>query len=194
MPPMTDAPLPRELKEILDAEEEVQWWGRPSPRRYVGGSLAITVPAGLVAVGSALSWIGFGDPMDLPPWALVILGLVALFAAHMLIFRPLLNLSQARRTFYAVTDRRAVALCTGSKPLIHDLPHGDGHMVVFAGRKGQGKIKFARAARSSMEVLIFGRAAIPGFYGLRDVERVTTTLRGLRKDAGGDVEEGQGEG
>lgn len=191
---MTDAPIPQELKEILDAEEEVRWWGRPSPRRYVGGSLALTVPAGLIAVGSALSWVGFGNPFDLPIWALVVLGLVALFAVHMLIFRPLLNYSQARRTFYAVTDRRAVALCQSSKPLIHDLTHSSGHMVVFAGRRGQGKIKFARAAKSSLEVLIFGRAAIPGFYGLRDVEQVTDILKELRKDAGGDVEEGAGEG
>ena len=185
----TDTPVPEALKQILSSEEEVRWWGRPVPLRYVGGSLTLTVPAGLIAVGSALSWVGWGDPMELPTWALVVLGLVALFAAHMLLFRPLLNLSHAHRTYYAVTDQRALALCVGRKPLIHDLPHSSGRMVSFAGRSGQGKIKFARTARSSLEVLVFGRAAIPGFYGLRDVAQVVDILRELREDSGGAMEE-----
>ncbi len=189
-----EAPPPEELKQILALEEEVLWWDRPAPMRYVGGSLVLTVPLGLISVGSALSWVGWGNPAELPLWALVVLGLVALFAAHMLVFRPLLNLSHAHRMLYAVTDRRALVLCLGSKPLIHDLPHDSGRMVVFEGRSGQGKIKFARTAKSSLEVLIFGRAAIPGFYGLRDVKPVVSILEKLREEGGGKMEQGEGEG
>lgn len=188
------APVPEELTQILDSKEEVLWWGRPSPRRYVGGSLALTMPLGLIAMGSSLSWVGWGSPLDLPIWALVVLGVVTLFAAHMLLFRPLLNLSHAHRTLYAVTNTRALALCRGGKPLIHDLPHDRGKMVAFEGRSGQGKIKFARVARSSLEVLIFGRAAIPGFYGLRDVSEVVTILKEQRRASGGEMEQEQGEG
>ena len=190
----TEAPVPQELKEILASEEEVLWWDRPVPMRYVGGSLTLTVPLGLISIASAVSWVGWGNPMDLPIWALVVLGLVALFAAHMLIFRPLLNLRHAYRTLYAVTDRRALALCQGRAPLIHDLSHDSGKMVAFKGRSGQGKIKFARTAKSSWEVLIFGRAAIPGFYGLRDVEQVVSILVEQRKESGGEMEQEQGEG
>ena len=52
----TEAPVPQELKEILASEEEVLWWDRPVPMRYVGGSLTLTVPLGLISIASAVSW------------------------------------------------------------------------------------------------------------------------------------------
>ena len=180
--------LPQEIRQILETDEELLWWGKPEPKQYVGGSLLLTIPLGLIAVGSALSWIGWRAPMELPLWALVVLGLILLFAVHMLILRPLLNYSQATKTSYAVTDRRALVVCQGQKPLVHDLSHDHGQMVVFEGRSGKGKIKFARTAKSSLEVLIFGRAAIPGFYGLPDIHPVVAILQEQRKRQGGELE------
>lgn len=179
---MDPASIPQPIRDILDQDEQVRWWDQPSPVAYVGNSLVLTMPLGLIAVISALTWVGTAKLGAMPAWTLVVLGLVLLFAAHMVVLRPLLNLRHAQRTYYAITDRRALALCCTPKPLVHDLTHDQGQLVVIERGGGQGLIRFDRVARSSLEVLIFGRAAIPGFYGLRQVKEPAALLRQLRQE------------
>ena len=100
--------------EIVDRElnqgETVLWIGHPSALAYVFGSVVVTAPLGLIAVGSALSWTRGEQLAALPAWVHGLLGLVARFALHMLLLRPLLSLRIARRSTYAITGRRALVV------------------------------------------------------------------------------------
>lgn len=180
---MVEPNPPSELSSRLEQGEELIWWGRPVPRGYVAGGAIVTVPAGLVALISAYLWVGGSDVSDLPLWSLPLVALLALFAAHMILLRPLLSLRQARATSYAITDRRALAVCLSSTGRVFSVPHDQGKLQVVRGPHGAGKVQFSRTAASSIDVLIMGRAAVPGFYGLKDVEDVARVLRKARGEA-----------
>ena len=180
---MAEPNPPPELTARLEQGEELIWWGRPLPRGYVAGGAIVTVPAGLVAVISAYLWVGEKAVGDLPLWSLPLVALLALFAAHMIVLRPLLSLRQARATSYAITDRRALAVCLSGKGRVFSVPHDQGKLQVVRGPHGAGKVQFSRTAASSVDVLLMGRAAIPGFYGLKDVEGVAEVLKKAREQA-----------
>ena len=180
---MTVTDLPPELSSRLDDGEEVLWWGRPTPSRYVAGGAMVTVPMGLVALVSGYLWLGGSAPGELPLWTLTLVGMLALFALHMIVFRPLLSLRQARATAYAVTNRRALAVCLFGRGRVFSVPHDQGKLQVVRGPHGAGKVQFSRTATSSVDVLIMGRAAVPGFYGLKDVEAVAARLKESRGEA-----------
>jgi len=174
---------PFQATGVLEPGEKVLWSGAPVALAYVFGGMVVTVPLGLVAVGSALSWTRGENLAAMPLWAKAVLGLVLLFAAHMLLFRPLLSYYLARHTHYAVTNRRALVLCDAWNGRLQQLPHEEGSVVAIRGPKNFGKIQFGRTASSSVDVILFGRAAIPGFYGLRDVDEPLRPLLELRGEA-----------
>jgi len=138
---------------------------------------------GLVAVVSAYFWVGGSSPGELPLWSLTLVGMLALFALHMIVFRPLLSLRQAKATAYAITSRRALAVCLSGRGRVFSVPHDQGKLQVVRGPHGAGKVQFSRTATSSVDVLIMGRAAVPGFYGLKDVEAVAALLKESRGEA-----------
>lgn len=168
--------LPPAVATVLEPDESVLWYGRPVASAYVFGGLVVTVPLGLVALGSAISWTRGENIAGLPLWAKVVLGIVLLFAFHMLLLRPLLGFYLARRTHYAVTNRRALVVCEAWGCRVQELRHGEGKPLSIKGPRNFGKIQFGRTAGSSLDVLLLGRAAIPGFYGLEDVEQPLETL------------------
>ena len=168
------------VQHELEPGESVLWTGRPCTAAYVLGSIMATAPLGLIAAGSAVSWTRGEQILALPAWVHALLALVALFALHMLAVRPLLSLHIARRTAYAITDRRALVVCHGLGRRVQQLPHGEGELVVVPGLGSYGKIQFGRIAGSSLDVLVLGRAAVPGFYGLSDLKTPLSRLRELR--------------
>ncbi len=167
---------------VLEQDEAVLWTGRPVAWAYVFGGMVVTLPLGVVALGSALSWTRGAQLEQLPLWAKAVLLLVLVFSAHMLVLRPLLGLDLARHTYYAITERRALVVCDAWGGRVQQLSHDDGTLLVVEGPRSFGKIQFGRTARSSLDVLLFGRAAIPGFYGLNDVEQPLATLLRQRGD------------
>jgi hypothetical protein len=173
--------LSKLVESALDEGESVLWTGRPSSLAYVFGGLVVTAPLGLIAVGSALSWTRGERIAALPLWAQALLVLVLVFAVHMLILRPLLGLHIARRTAYAITDRRALVVCDVLGGRVQELRHDQGELIAIRGPRDFGKIQFGRTASSSVDVLLFGRAAIPGFYGLADLDEPLVRLGELRQ-------------
>jgi hypothetical protein len=176
--------VPRPISERLQPGEDLLWWGQPSVWGFVSGGLVLTWPLGLVALGSAVWWVGWMVPERLPSWTWAVLGLVLLFSFHMLLLRPLLSRLQATRTYYAITNRRALVVCRFRKELLQEMPHEQGELVVVDGPGRLDKIQFGRTAASTMEVLVFGRAAIPGFYGLEKFEEAVQILQQQREHAG----------
>jgi len=176
--------IPPPLGRVLEQDERLVWYGRPAPGAYVFGGLVVTAPLGLIAVASALTWTSGLELASTPLWVKAVVGLVLAFAAHMLLFRPLLGWHLARRTHYAITDRRALVVCNAWSGRRQELRHDQGSPLVVRGPRNFGKIQFCRSAGSSADVLLMGRAAIPGFYGLRDVEAVHEVLADQRGAVG----------
>jgi hypothetical protein len=178
---MNEQQTPAAMSQQLDPEEKVLWLGRPSPKAYLLGGALVTYPLGVIAVASAWTWTsGVSWPL-IPLWAKTVLALVALFALHMLVSRPLLSLFLARHTYYAITNRRALVVCDVFGGRIQQLAHDEGELHTIKNAKGSGKIQFSRSASSSFDVLLLGRAAIPGFYGLPHVDHVLAELERHRK-------------
>lgn len=159
------------------------WTGRPSSLAFVVGGLVVTAPLGLIAVASALSWTRGEQIAALPLWARALLLLVLVFAAHMLVLRPVLGLYIAHHTAYAITDRRALVVCDILGGRIQELRHDRGELIAARGPRNFGKIQFGRTASSSVDVLLLGRAAIPGFYGVADLDEPLVRLSELRQSA-----------
>jgi hypothetical protein len=167
------APIPPPIVGELQQDERLIWRGQPVPGAYVFGGLVVTAPLGLIAVASAMTWTQGVHLASTPLWAKLVLGVLMVFAAHMILIRPLLGWHLARRTHYAITDRRALVVCGGRT---QELRHDQGTPLVVRGPRNFGKIQFCRAAGSSADVILMGRAAIPGFYGLKEVESVHELL------------------
>jgi len=174
---------PQTVSNLLEEGESVLWSGCPAALPYVLGGMVVTVPLGLVAVASALSWTRNEEIASLPLWSHAVLAVVLIFAAHVLVLRPLLGLHIARRTSYAITDRRALVVCDAFGGRVQQLAHDQGQLTAINGPRNFGKIQFGRSASSSIDVLLFGRAAIPGFYGLPNLEQPLAVLRELREVA-----------
>lgn len=173
--------VPASLANVLEPDERLLWWGRPEPRLYIAGGFGVTAPLGLIGLLSVVSWVGGAPLGGLPPWALTVVGLVLTFSLHMLLLRPLLGLHQARCTTYAITDRRALVVCGRTRRLLQQIRHDEGELLVIEGLRSRARIQFGRTAASSLEVLIFGRAAIPGFYGLTEIKPVIDLLHQYRR-------------
>jgi len=169
------------LQAVLQEDERVLWSGRPRALAYVMGSAVLTLPLGILAVVSAATWTAGVGLQQFPPWARIVLLVVLVFAAHMLVLRPLLGIRLARRTHYAVTNRRALVVCDAWGRRVQQLHHDEGTLIVVPG-PALGKIQFGRTAASSADILLLGRAAIPGFYGLPDLEPPLAALRSVRGD------------
>ena len=178
---MEEHAVPPALKEQLESGESLLWWGRPRPLGYVAGGAMLTVPLGLLALISAYTWAGASAITELPLWSQLFLGLLLLFALHMILLRPLLSRRQAEQTYYGVTNRRALAICTSGRGRVFDIPHNRGELLVLKGPHRSWKVQFGRTASSSLDTLIMGRAAIPGFYGLESVEEVARVLKKVRR-------------
>jgi len=170
----------KRVAALLEEGETVLWTGRPTALAFVLGGMVLTVPLGAIAVGSATSWSAGAGLTALPTWAKVVVAVVLAFAGHMLVLRPMLGLYIAYRTSYVITDRRALVVCEAWSGRVQQLRHDEGELVAVKGLKGFGKIQFGRTASSSLDVLLFGRAAIPGFYGLQNVDDPLATLRRQR--------------
>jgi hypothetical protein len=174
--PQDQAPLPPPMERALQQDERLIWRGQPMPGAYVFGGLVVTAPLGLIAVASAMTWTQGVHLTSTPLWAQLVLGVLLVFAAHMILIRPLLGWHLARRTYYAITDRRALVVCDAWSGWTQELRHDQGTPLVVRGPRNFGKIQFCRAAGSSVDVILMGRAAIPGFYGLKEVALVHKLL------------------
>ena len=175
--------VPSPIVDVLQPDEAVLWWGRPDSWRYVVGGLTVTLPLGVMALASAATWAWGARWQEIPTWAVAVLVMVVLFDLHMLVARPLLSLGQARSTLYAVTDRRALVVCGSRRRVVQQLSHEAGELLVTEGIGGPSRVQFGRSAASSWQVVVLGRAAIPGFYGLHDLAPALDQLSRQRERA-----------
>jgi len=105
------------IQEELSPDEKLAWVGRPRPSRMVAGSLP-SFFFGLCFTGFALFWLyaasgGFGPPRGFrrgggPPIFFYLFGIPFVLAGLGMLASPFVAARNARKTCYALTDRRAI--------------------------------------------------------------------------------------
>ncbi len=100
------APAGSGLPAILEPGEQVLWWGRPVISRYVRSGPWTLVAFAVLWLAFSIFWeagvVASGAPLLVDLWGVpfILIGLYMLFGRYfVLVWR-------ARRTIYAVTDRR----------------------------------------------------------------------------------------
>jgi len=121
-----DPYLQAELQPELQPDEHVLWAGRPNPDRLFSGADIFLIPFSLLWGGFAIFWETLaitaiaraGSPAAFFP----VFGLPFVAIGLYLIFgRFVVKRYMKRRTVYAVTDRRIIAIVTGLRRTVRSL-------------------------------------------------------------------------
>jgi hypothetical protein len=180
-----DQDLPFELAAKVEGElaegERLQWAAQPAPMRSVARSIPI-VAFGVAWTAFAVFWTcaASGALFDHGAQG----GLFWLFGIPFIVIglgmlsAPLWALRKAKRTVYAVTDRRAFILDSAMGTRIRSFgPEGLGDLERIERADGSGDIVIVREYYHSHEG---GRSAHKiGFFGIADVRGVEQMLRAL---------------
>lgn len=179
--------------------ERVAWAGQPDPRfRFSSGDLFL-VPFSLLWGGFALVWeagvLGFLGGKGPAPTLFAIWGIpFVLFGQYIIWGRFLYKTYKNRRTFYALTNQRALIVTTTRSRrvqtvFLNQLPT----IGKTVRRDGSGMLEFgsspnwttAAYANSGMD-FFNGRSgpAAPAFYDIADVETVYQLVMRLKTDLG----------
>jgi hypothetical protein len=179
-------------------DEQILWSSQPDPRRLLTAVDLFLIPFSIFWCGFAIVWEYIairqaleGGSILWPLWGmpLLLIGLYALFG------RFVYKKWKRRRTFYAVTDRRVLALERGSREdkiramFIESIPE----VKKRAWRDGSGTIVFGSTAywydmyKSSGAEWMSGYwatgSSIP-FFDIKDVATVERLVYDLRRDSG----------
>jgi hypothetical protein len=197
-----DSTLPPELDALVQAElasaEQLLWVGQPSPRRY----LLISIPIVLFAIpwtGFAVFWvlgasgILFGGlPKNAPGPAgffacFPLFGLPFILVGLGMLSSPYWLLRKARRTCYALTDRRAIIWEPGIFGSVSVRSYGPAQLTRIRRNQradGSGDMIFEEYATYDNR----GHRSISsrGFMGIERVREIEELLRKalLSKNAG----------
>lgn len=118
--------LQDDLASHLEPSEVVHWHGAPAWRALMHGQWGTPALGGLLLPGAlavaAAAWPKLPAPLNVAVAGFC--GLTAVLALSMLDTPRHLH-RQARRTVYAVTNRRALLLRTGARPLVQAYVPGD---------------------------------------------------------------------
>lgn len=176
--------LPPKVREALQAQlepgEPVFWATRPDARRMAREVLPLVL-FGTLPLGFGVLWVvsclGFGWIGPVPVGLLMgLVGLVPLGLGLLLVTAPAWVALAARRSVYAVTDRRALLVATFPRRLVESTPpEGLRSLEVTRRADGSGDIAF-RPRRS-------GKRLPDGFHALPEVQTPELLLRTLAEEA-----------
>ena len=182
--------IPRHLRDMVDREmdqgERLVWAGQPNARRFVLRALPIMLFA-IPWTAFAIFWMwgasGFGEPSELPRGFSLfpLFGLPFVLIGLAMLSSPLWAIRKARRTVYAVTDRRAILFLGGRGTTIRSFgPDRMGGLRRKQRADGSGDILFE-------PTLPFHAGAHPrmaggGFFGIANVKEVESLLRDLGQE------------
>lgn len=168
--------LRQQLEQELASGETLLWTGQPDAARIARQSWPLVL-FGLLWQGFVLywSWVasGFWLPgSDTPPEPFALFGLPFFLAGVVVLASPRTLARKARRTGYAITDRRALIIERGRRLSVRSFaPEALADLERRERADGSGDIIFTRDRTGSGKG---SRALEVGFFGLpaaRDVER-----------------------
>ena len=183
---LTPDPIAREL----DIGENVLWSGQPDParmRRKAMPSALFSVPLLAFmafwiwgASAGARSMLAAGKTPPLPIILFPLFGLFGVFIVIALALSPWTEFAKARRTFYALTDRRALIIVEEKKKSVKSVMPTEFALERRDLARG-GDVIFKREVKGSGEDR---KVTEYGFYGIenaREVERMARELAQSRR-------------
>lgn len=168
--------LPRAVQDRLERElepgENVLWTARPVASLLVRKVLLVSVFTFLSSVFIVVVFLLFltGLRDQEPDLLILILLLVVVPDVIIAVGLPLSMSRKARRTLYAITDRRAMILTTGFSVKVRSFPPAS-LAGVRKTERGDGSGDIIFAPRSQWRMLA------TGFIGIRDVAQADLLLR-----------------
>ena len=178
-------------------DEKVVWAGQPDGRFHFSSGDVFLVPFSLLWGGFALFWeagvLGLLGGKGPAPWFFVLWGIPFVVVGQYFIWgRFLFKAYKNRRTFYGLTNQRALIISTTRSRQLHalflnQLPN----INKTTRRDGSGTLQFgfspnwAAGAYANSGMDFFGGRygpAAPAFYDIADVEGVYQLVLRLRTD------------
>ena len=171
----------------LDPGEGLVWSGAPSPGRMALSALPASV-VGIPFTAFAAYWMYMAYTMTAKSTQVAAIKLFPLFGIPFILIglgmltAPLWAFLAAGRTFYAVTNKRAIIVSGGFSQTVHSYPHSEIHELHRVERAGgSGDLFFA----SRMITTSRGgtRHQKIGFLGIPDVRSVEQLIRARLQEA-----------
>lgn len=180
------------IQREIERDERLLWAGRPAQGVRFEAADAFTIPFSLFWGGFAIYWevtvILSGAPVFLVIWGIpfVAMGL------YLIAGRFFVDARRRARTFYGLTDRRAIFVVAGASSRVSSIDlHGPEPVQLSEGRGGRGTIAFGGAQAGYGWKIFFGRMplrtgwesdASPRFEGIADARAVYERLREAQRD------------
>jgi len=184
---MKTGKLPHELRAMVQAElndkETLLWTGQPKPGRMAVKALPITLFA-IPFTAFAVFWMfgasGFKFPPDFSKGGFSffpLFGLPVLFIGLSMLCSPLWKMRAAKRTIYALTDRRAIIFSRGWKTNIRSFSANRLQDLTRRQRSdGSGDIVFKKEISYNNQGNNMPVQEI-GFFGIDNVKEVEDKIR-----------------
>ena len=179
----------------LDAGERVLWSGQPRQGVFLRASDAGAIPFSLLWGGFSFFWEGTvlwslfhggRRPHGPMAWLFPIWGVpFVLIGMHIMVGRFFVDAWRRRRTWYAVTDRRAL-IVAGSRTLSFDL-RTIGQIDLQRHRDGTGTITFGTpvSPNANPSVIGWGTGGANAFDHAPDAEAAYKAVRQVQQAGGG---------
>lgn len=158
----------------LEMGERLLWYGKPDPKR----GLLATIPLVLFAIpwtGFSLFWMAAASGLAFdaePGWTslFALFGVPFVLVGLGMLTSPYWLYKKAKRTIYALTNRRAIIITGGANRKIQSITSKDVGLIERTERaNGRGDIMFATVdAKKGPEQV--------GFIGISDARRVERML------------------
>lgn len=185
MSPFSPSSIPEALSYELDASERAIWTGQPDANRVFTRALPHSFLS-IFVLAFALFWVwmastplraGLGTgTVQIDSVLFPLFGLILVVVGVLGVASPWTEQAKAPRTFYALTNRRALICVAGEKKTVksilpgefslmrRDLPDGKGDVILKREVRGSGK------TRRTIEI---------GFFGIADAREVERMAREL---------------
>jgi hypothetical protein len=172
------------LRELLEPGERLLWSGRPMLGLMLRASDAIAIPFSLLWCGFAVFWEWSVISIGSAPWFFELWGIPFVAVGFYFVFgRFVVDAYQRGRTFYGITDQRAVILIEGWRRTVRTLALEGLTEIDFAeGRGGRGTLTFGRDALGAYRGFALrgwpgGAGLAPRFDGIENASEVLRTIR-----------------
>ena len=185
--PSQPEPVHQLIAATLEPGEEVIWVGRPAQGFRLYWVDALTIPLA-VLVGVVFFRFGLGSAREDEEGFAAIFFMFAGWTFFGAWQRIAWDRRRRARTFYALTDRRAVVLEEGTSPALRSVVLKTvKHLSHVTSRDGSGTIAFGQwwpdlpSVRRDMSARIFWRPRlVPSFEQIPDVQTVYELARNAR--------------
>ncbi len=179
--------IPHEMRQVLEREldrgERALWMGQPSPGRMAKRNLPILIFA-IPWTAFAIFWMAGAAGFKIPDFSkggmenlFSLFGIPFVLIGLGMFLSPLWAMKKAKKTIYAITDKRAIIMKLGRRMAIQSfLPQQLQSLRRAQRADGSGDIIFkkeftvdSRGQRSATTEI--------GFFGIQNVKEIETMLR-----------------